>query len=101
MKVEVNLSSPLPRVVEFQRQSGEVVEVEVDYTWLPPTCSHCKELGHIIRNCLSLPPVVPPPAATKPKGPVTPSKNKGKMGSEAKSATNVFFKKVKNTYGFN
>ncbi|KAG5396627.1 hypothetical protein IGI04_018441 [Brassica rapa subsp. trilocularis] len=55
-KEEVKLSEPLPRVVEFVRQSGEVVEVQVDYPWVPPTCGHCKELGHISRNCLLLPP---------------------------------------------
>lgn len=55
VKVEVNLSQPLPSVVEFVRQSGEVVEVQVDYPWVPPTCAHCKELGHISKNCLLLP----------------------------------------------
>ncbi|CAH2047860.1 unnamed protein product, partial [Thlaspi arvense] len=55
VKVEVNLTKELPRVVEFQRQSGEVVEVLVDNPWLPPTCSHCKELGHIVQNCLKVP----------------------------------------------
>lgn len=58
VKVEVKLSEPLPHVVEFVRQSGEVVEVQVDYSWVPPTCAHCKELGHISRNCLLFP--VPP-----------------------------------------
>ena len=57
VKVEVKLSEPLPRIVEFVRQSGEVVEVQVDYPWVPPTCAHCKELGHISRNCLLLPPL--------------------------------------------
>ncbi|KAL1219702.1 hypothetical protein V5N11_032349 [Cardamine amara subsp. amara] len=57
VKVEVNLTEPFPRVVEFQRQNRQVVEVEVDYPWLPPTCSHCKELGHIVKNCLQLPPL--------------------------------------------
>ncbi|CAG7906563.1 unnamed protein product, partial [Brassica rapa] len=56
VKVAVDLTEPLPSVVEFQRQSGEVVEVMVSYPWLPPTCSHCKELGHIAKNCLQLPP---------------------------------------------
>lgn len=31
VKVEVDLTKPLPSVVEFERQSGEVVEVKVDY----------------------------------------------------------------------
>nr|VDC97776.1 unnamed protein product [Brassica oleracea] len=55
VKVEVKLSEPLPRVVEFVRQSGEVVEVQVDYPWVPPTCAHCNNLGHISKNCLLLP----------------------------------------------
>ncbi|CAH2035342.1 unnamed protein product, partial [Thlaspi arvense] len=62
VKVEVNLTKDLPRVVEFGRKSGEFVEV-----LLPPICSHYKELGHIPRNCLQLP--LPQKAAsTVPKG---------------------------------
>ncbi|XP_022547792.1 vegetative cell wall protein gp1-like [Brassica napus] len=68
MKVEVKLSEPLPRVVEFVRQSGEVVEVQVDYPWVPPTCAHCNELGHISRNCLLLP--APPLGAAFPSSKV-------------------------------
>ncbi|KAF2586771.1 hypothetical protein F2Q70_00034595 [Brassica cretica] len=56
VKVEVDLTKPLPPVVEFERQSGEVVEVLVHYPWVPPTCFHCHEMGHIIRNCLSYTP---------------------------------------------
>lgn len=59
VKVELDLTKPLPRVVEFSRQSGEVVEVLVDYPWLPTTCSHCHKLGHIVRNCLKIPLPVP------------------------------------------
>ncbi|KAF8106989.1 hypothetical protein N665_0129s0058 [Sinapis alba] len=76
VKVEVKLSEPLPKVVEFVRQSGEVVEVQVDYPWVPPTCAHCKELGHIAKNCLLLPAPskdtsksAPKPAQTKPTAP--------------------------------
>lgn len=69
VKVEVDLTQPLPSVVEFERQSGEVVEVSVHYPWVPPTCSHCKELGHIARNCLTYTPPAQdseedPPSAT-------------------------------------
>ena len=70
VKVEVDLTEPLPSVVEFERQSGEVVEVLVHYPWTPPTCSHRHELGHIVRNCLQLPsdyaPPNPPPVTKKP-----------------------------------
>ncbi|CAN6919485.1 unnamed protein product, partial [Brassica oleracea] len=58
VKVEVDLTLPLPPVVEFERESGEVVEVQVHYPWVPPTCAHCHELGHILRNCLSYTPLV-------------------------------------------
>ena len=68
VKVEVDLTKPLPSVVEFEHQSGEVVEVQVTYPWTPPTCSHCHELGHIIRNCLHYthPPPPPPPQQNPP-----------------------------------
>lgn len=36
VKVEVDLTKPLPSVVEFERESGEVVEVAVSYPWVPP-----------------------------------------------------------------
>ncbi|KAL0716521.1 hypothetical protein Bca4012_065843 [Brassica carinata] len=62
VKVEVDLTKPLPRVVEFSRQSGQIVEVQVDFPCLPATCSHCHELGHVVRNCLKLPPAPAPPA---------------------------------------
>lgn len=69
VKVAVNLTKPLPSVVEFTRESGEVVEVLVTYPWVPPTCPHCKELGHIVRNCLQLPPPTKQAASTsKAKG---------------------------------
>ncbi|KAG2291193.1 hypothetical protein Bca52824_037862 [Brassica carinata] len=74
LKVAVDLTKPLPSVVEFTRQSGEVVEVLVTYPWIPPTCSHCKEIGYVMRNCLKLPPPPkkqpPPPRSSK-----TPRKN--------------------------
>lgn len=56
VKVEVDLTQPLPSVVEFERENGEVVEVLVHYPWVPQTYSHCHELGHIVRNvfCIRL-----------------------------------------------
>ncbi|KAF2603712.1 hypothetical protein F2Q70_00026719 [Brassica cretica] len=84
VKVDVDLTKPLPSVVEFTRESGEVVEVMVSYPWVPPTCSHCKELRHIMKNCLLLPPPPknPPPskrsskaAASKDKATVSPTPN--------------------------
>ncbi|RID53933.1 hypothetical protein BRARA_G01294 [Brassica rapa] len=75
VKVEVDLTQPLPPVVEFERDCGEVVEVQVHYPWIPPKCSHCQELGHIARNCLLLPPPHKEPAAPKSAAPKA-AKNK-------------------------
>lgn len=76
VKVELDLSKPAPEIVEFTRESGEVVEVLVSYPWLPSTCAHCKELGHIARNCLLLPPPQnpsPPAPAAKKSSSQTPA----------------------------
>lgn len=90
VKVAVNLTKPLPSVVEFMRQSGEVVEVQVSYPWVPPTCSFCKELGHVSRNCLQAPP--PPKSSDVPakKSQQVPSASqKGKNVASASTASNV------------
>ncbi|KAF8109318.1 hypothetical protein N665_0098s0046 [Sinapis alba] len=65
VKVEVDLTKPLPSIVEFERESGDVVEVIVTYPWVPPTCSHCHELGHIVRNCLKWTPAQEENTTTK------------------------------------
>lgn len=52
VKVEMDLTKPLPRSIELPRQNGEIALVEVDYPWVPLTCSNCNEMGHIMRNCL-------------------------------------------------
>ncbi|KAL0683354.1 hypothetical protein Bca4012_050202 [Brassica carinata] len=58
------------------RENGEVVEVTVHYPWVPPTCYHCHELGHIIRNCLLYtPPAADPPAAAGKRSNKTPAKS--------------------------
>ncbi|KAF8085178.1 hypothetical protein N665_0677s0008 [Sinapis alba] len=76
VKVEVDLTKLLPRVVEFERQSEQVVEVHVDYTSMPPTCSHCQELDLLVRNCLKfIPPKEFPTLASFDTG--TKAKKKG------------------------
>ncbi|KAF8091057.1 hypothetical protein N665_0455s0015 [Sinapis alba] len=67
VKVAMDLTKPVPDIVEFSRQSGEVVEFMVTYPWLAPTCDHCMELGHISKNCLLLPPPAKQTAPAKEK----------------------------------
>lgn len=53
VKVEADLTLPLPSVVELKRQNGDVIPVEVEYPWVPPSCSHCQQIGHIFKDCLT------------------------------------------------
>ncbi|CAN7119387.1 unnamed protein product, partial [Brassica rapa subsp. narinosa] len=66
----------LPQIVEVGRSDGSFVIVEVEYPWTPPICSHCKELGHISRNCPLLP---EPPKTAPPTDPQTKPSNPAKL----------------------
>lgn len=54
VKIEADATKPFPTVLELVRQSGATFRVQVEYPWLPPTCAHCKELGHIQKDCLKI-----------------------------------------------
>lgn len=51
LKIEADLSKPLPSSLEFEKEDGQVITCDVTYPWVPPQCSHCKKLGHNIRYC--------------------------------------------------
>lgn len=53
VKVEADLTSPLPDLIELKRSSGEIFPISVTYPWTPPTCSFCSQLGHIQKDCLT------------------------------------------------
>lgn len=42
---------PLPESVLVEFDSGENQRVLVSSPWMPPVCSHCKEIGHSLRHC--------------------------------------------------
>ena len=63
VKVEMDTTIPLPFQVEVGRSNGTFITVDVEYPWVPPSCAHCKEVGHIQRHC----PLLPPPTAPTPK----------------------------------
>ncbi|KAG7595163.1 Endonuclease/exonuclease/phosphatase superfamily [Arabidopsis thaliana x Arabidopsis arenosa] len=46
---------PLPEAVNVQFQSGEICRVLVSSPWMPPVCSHCKEIGHTLKHCKAAP----------------------------------------------
>lgn len=51
----IDPTKPLPEAVNVRFDSGHIERVEVSSPWLPPTCDHCKEVGHSIKNCLTTP----------------------------------------------
>lgn len=46
---------PLPEAVNVQFDSGDIARVAVSSPWMPPVCSHCKEIGHTIKRCSAAP----------------------------------------------
>ncbi|XP_009151510.2 uncharacterized protein LOC103874832 [Brassica rapa] len=51
----IDPTRPLPEAVNVRFESGHTERIEVSSPWLPPTCEHCKEVGHSIKNCLTAP----------------------------------------------
>ncbi|CAN7132273.1 unnamed protein product, partial [Brassica rapa subsp. narinosa] len=46
---------PLPEAVNVQFDSGEIKRIGVSSPWMPPVCSHCKEIGHSLKRCKAAP----------------------------------------------
>lgn len=80
VKIEIDTTIPLPSKIEVGRTDGSFVTVDVEYPWIPPSCAHCKEVGHIQRHCLQPPPPSdpkqkpPPPSHPKPSSSHPPKK---------------------------
>lgn len=39
VKIDADLTSPLPSLIELRRTCGEIIPVQVEYPWGPPTCA--------------------------------------------------------------
>lgn len=50
--VEVKLHKPFPSKVAIEDESGSITMVDVFYSWLPPKCVNCGQLGHKAIRCL-------------------------------------------------
>ncbi|CAF1919635.1 unnamed protein product [Brassica oleracea var. botrytis] len=57
VKIEADLFKPLPALIELKRSNGEIIPVEVSYPWISPSYSHCRALGHIMKDCLQANPI--------------------------------------------
>jgi hypothetical protein len=49
--VEVEVSSDYPKEIFIRRKDGEVINIEVEYPWIPPKCSLCAGFGHAAYAC--------------------------------------------------
>ena len=78
VKIEAVFSKPLPELIELRRTTGEIIPVEVSYPWVPPSCSNCQELGHIMKDCLHANPTW-----------VEKDKTASKVPEAAKNSTNI------------
>lgn len=45
----------LPEAVNVKFQCGDIRRIRVSSPWMPPICSHCKEVGHTVKRCKSTP----------------------------------------------
>ena len=51
----IDSRKPLPEAVNVQFDSGDIARVAVSSPWMPPVCSHYKEIGHTIKRCPAAP----------------------------------------------
>ncbi|XP_074288965.1 uncharacterized protein LOC141614110 [Silene latifolia] len=80
LMIEVDVSQKLPEDILLYTPYGQVLQ-RVVFEWLPYYCTHCKKLGHDVKQCRFLKkpakepvvvdPVTTPPAAAEVKAPAT------------------------------
>lgn len=51
VKVEINLETPPPEIVEVCDSVGNSVRINVEYPRLPPKCLNCGRFGHFLNRC--------------------------------------------------
>ncbi|KAH0898116.1 hypothetical protein HID58_047684 [Brassica napus] len=55
VKVEADLTKPLPSSGELLRQNGDIIPISIEYPRTPPSCTHCLCIGHIRNDCIYAP----------------------------------------------
>lgn len=71
IKVIVDLTKPLPKELEIERDDGSICIITVSYPWLPPLCPICNNIGHKAAFC-------PQGVSVKVSPPTGPNIDKGK-----------------------
>ena len=45
--VEINVNSEFKKSVKLQVEEGDMVEIAIEYEWMPPVCKQCNSFGHV------------------------------------------------------
>ncbi|XP_048629424.1 uncharacterized protein LOC125601088 [Brassica napus] len=54
VKVEADLTKPLPSSGELLRQNEETIPIEIMYPWVPPFCTQCSRIEHVKKTASTL-----------------------------------------------
>jgi hypothetical protein len=49
--VEIDVESECPKEIVICRANGDLINIGVEYPWLPPKCSLCGGFGHAVYAC--------------------------------------------------
>jgi len=52
--IEITTNRKPPTTISFQIEDGELVDITLEYEWLPP-CRKCSSFGPIYSQCPSIP----------------------------------------------
>ncbi|KAL0662481.1 hypothetical protein Bca4012_099318 [Brassica carinata] len=57
LSLAADLTKPLPTLGELIRQNGDIIPIDIEYPWIPPSCDQCGRIGHIEKDCIYSPKV--------------------------------------------
>lgn len=80
--VEISASAKLPRKVLLEIKNGEIMEIPIEFEWVPPICVKCKSFGHSENQCSSIEVWVPKKVASIPETVPMASASANKLGEQ-------------------
>jgi hypothetical protein len=50
--IEIDITSECPKEIDICRENGDIINIVVEHSWLPPKCSICGGFGHAAYACV-------------------------------------------------
>ncbi len=50
--IEIDITLECPKEIDICRENGDIINIVVEYSWLPPKCSICGGFGHAAYACV-------------------------------------------------